>query len=142
VAVGLDGERAAAVKRRFLDLHRVMSIRDFLSGWFRGAPYEAVRRGNVEDFVAYGFYTRSMSQLPDKVRAACLAARRGSRSGAAAAPPAAWPRSRSRGAFASQEVHAGSWACMTSCACERHGMWGRLPARRMSQAGTAGSPAS
>jgi len=30
VAVGLDGERAAAVKRRFLDLHRVMSIRDFL----------------------------------------------------------------------------------------------------------------
>ena len=64
----MDGERAAFIKRRFLDLHRVMSIRDFLSGWFRGAPYEAVRRGNVEDFVAYGFYTRSMSQLPDKVR--------------------------------------------------------------------------
>ena len=68
----MDGERAAFIKRRFLDLHRVMSIRDFLSGWFRGAPYEAVRRGNVEDFVAYGFYTRSMSQLPDKVRLDCL----------------------------------------------------------------------
>ena len=70
MAVSLDGDRSAAVKRRFLDLHRVMSIRDFLSGWFRGAPYEAVRRGNVEDFVAYGFYTRSMSQLPDTVRQA------------------------------------------------------------------------
>lgn len=59
------------LQARFLDLHRVMSIKDFLSGWFRGAPYEAVRRGNVEDFVAYGFYTRAMSQLPDKARQSC-----------------------------------------------------------------------
>jgi len=99
VAVGLDGERAAAVKRRFLDLHRVMSIRDFLSGWFRGAPYEAVRRGNVEDFVAYGFYTRSMSQLPDNVRRRAPLCPTSSRSwsSAVASSPAACPRSDARG---------------------------------------------
>jgi len=116
VAVGLDGERAAAVKRRFLDLHRVMSIRDFLSGWFRGAPYEAVRRGNVEDFVAYGFYTRSMSQLPDNVRRRaplCPTSSRSWSSAVACELASGVPSERRSRAPAKGCRHAGSGACVT-----------------------------
>ena len=35
-----------------------VDIRAFVSGWFRGAPFEAIRRGNVEDLVAYAFFHR------------------------------------------------------------------------------------
>ena len=35
-----------------------LQINQFVSGWFRGAPAEAVLRGNLEDFVAYGFHCR------------------------------------------------------------------------------------
>ncbi len=33
------------------------------SGWFHGAPLEAIRRGNVEDFMAYGFHGRAPADL-------------------------------------------------------------------------------
>lgn len=33
-------ERIPLIKRRFLRLHGVIDIRDFLSGWFHGAPFE------------------------------------------------------------------------------------------------------
>lgn len=59
--------RVAEVKRRFLSLSGCISIEKFLSGWFHGAPYEAIRRGNVEDFVAYGFYCRTVQNLPPQV---------------------------------------------------------------------------
>lgn len=62
-----EAHRVAEVKRRFLQLNRCMCIEDFLRGWFHGAPYETIRRGNVEDFVAYGFYCRTMDTLPPRV---------------------------------------------------------------------------
>ncbi len=62
-----DVERVAEVKRRFLQLKGCMSIEDFFSGWFHGAPAETIKRGNVEDFVAYGFYFRTLEGLPSEV---------------------------------------------------------------------------
>ena len=59
--------RVAEVKRRFLRLDQCIPLDGFLTGWFLGAPVESIRRGNVEDFVAYGFYSRYMHQLPPHV---------------------------------------------------------------------------
>lgn len=63
-----EPHRVAEVKRRFLQLNGCMCIEQFLSGWFHGAPYKSIKRGNVEDFVAYGFYCRTMDTLPPRVR--------------------------------------------------------------------------
>ena len=59
--------RVAEVKRRFLRLDKCIPLEGFLTGWFLGSPIEAIRRGNVEDFVAYGFYSRYMHELPPNV---------------------------------------------------------------------------
>ncbi len=67
VETDYDVERVAEVKRRFLKLKGCMSIEEFFSGWFYGVPAEDVRRGNVEDFVAYGFYFRRLEALPPQV---------------------------------------------------------------------------
>ena len=58
---------------RFLELAPVMCIREFMSGWFRGAPFEAIRRGNVEDFVAYGFFQSAWEGLAPGDAAAAAA---------------------------------------------------------------------
>ena len=42
-------------------------LQEFLSGWFLGAPFESIRRGNVLAFAAYAFYGRSLQQLPLQV---------------------------------------------------------------------------
>ena len=67
VEVPLDRERVELIKRRFLTLASCMPMDDFLSGWFMGAPAESVLRGNVEDFVAYGFYCRKLEELKPEV---------------------------------------------------------------------------
>jgi hypothetical protein len=28
----------------------------YVSGWFRGAPCESIKRDNVKEFIAYGFH--------------------------------------------------------------------------------------
>jgi len=58
-----DPAAAAAHMARFLELAPVMCIKDFMSGWFLGAPFAEVARGNVEDFVAYGFYQSTWAGL-------------------------------------------------------------------------------
>ena len=62
-----EAARVAEVKRRFLRLDQCIPLDGFLTGWFLGAPIESILRGNVEDFVAYGFYSRYMHQLPPHV---------------------------------------------------------------------------
>ena len=52
-----------------------MVLQEFLSGWFLGAPFESIRRGNALAFAAYAFYGRSLQQLPLQVRpdrASCM----------------------------------------------------------------------
>lgn len=63
----IDIDRVQQVKERFLQLPGVLSIQDFLSGWFHGAPFEAIRRDNVLDFVAYGFYSQTYDELTERV---------------------------------------------------------------------------
>eukprot|EP00884_Botryococcus_braunii_P016768 jgi/Botrbrau1/3775/Bobra.0183s0010.1 len=65
----LDYKLVHIALERFLNLNEVMSIQEFLSGWFHNVPYAAIKRGNVEDFVSYGFYCRTMAQLPLKQKA-------------------------------------------------------------------------
>ena len=63
----VDVDRVQEVKERFLQLHGVLSIQDFICGWFHGAPYDQIHRGNVLDFVAYGFYSKQPQDLSPKV---------------------------------------------------------------------------
>lgn len=50
-------------------MHRICA------GWFFGAPFESIKRGNVLDLVAYGFYTRRLDQLTQEVCCwACVSA--------------------------------------------------------------------
>ena len=63
-----DAKAVAQVKARFLSLARVVCIKEFMSGWFHGAHPDTIGRGNVEDFVAYGFYTRTKADLPREQR--------------------------------------------------------------------------
>lgn len=61
-----DTTRIPLIKKRFMNLHGVIDIRKFLSGWFHGAPFEVLRHGNIQDFVAYGFYCSAFEELPPR----------------------------------------------------------------------------
>ena len=56
-------EHVLRTKQRFLKLKTVIDIQQFITGWFHGAHIEQIARGNVEDFVAYAFYSSSPSEL-------------------------------------------------------------------------------
>ena len=68
VEVPLDRQAVRKATQRFVGLHNVFELRDFLSGWFLGAPFESIKRGNVLELVAYGFYSRRLDQLTLEVR--------------------------------------------------------------------------
>ncbi|WIA42213.1 hypothetical protein OEZ86_009473 [Tetradesmus obliquus] len=55
--------------RRFLRYAREvpggMDTGAYISGWYRGADPSQVKRGNLEEFVAYGFWYRSLQQMAD-----------------------------------------------------------------------------
>lgn len=53
--------------RRLLEMEQPWTLQDFFSGWFRGAPHESIRRGNVLEFTAYGFYAAKFDDLPTDV---------------------------------------------------------------------------
>ena len=63
----MDLERVALIKQRFLTLASCMPMDEFLSGWFFGVPSDQVLRGNVEDFIAYGFYCRRLEDVSPEV---------------------------------------------------------------------------
>jgi hypothetical protein len=43
-------------------VHKV-DFKEFISGWFLGAPFEQIRHGNLEEFFAWAFFATS----PDKI---------------------------------------------------------------------------
>lgn len=53
---------------RFTSLHGVFDLNEFLSGWFLGAPVESILRGNIEEFVSYGFYSKRPEELSAEER--------------------------------------------------------------------------
>lgn len=36
--------------------------------WFLGAPFDSLKRGNIEDFVAYGFFCKRPKDLSPEVQ--------------------------------------------------------------------------
>lgn len=64
----VDFDRVQEIKSRFLQLLQVSSIRELLSGWFHGTPFDHLNRGNVEAFVAYAFYCQQYQELSVQVR--------------------------------------------------------------------------
>lgn len=63
----IDSDFQAVVEDRLLDLGTIFGFEDFLCGWFRGAPFEKIKRGNLLDFIAYGFYCKRVEDLTPEV---------------------------------------------------------------------------
>ncbi|BDA41216.1 hypothetical protein COCOBI_01-8710 [Coccomyxa sp. Obi] len=59
----IDPGFQGVVERRMLELGCIFGIQDFLSGWFHGVPFDQIWRGNVLDFIAYGFYCKRVEDL-------------------------------------------------------------------------------
>ena len=57
------------IDQRLLDLGDVLGVDDFFSGWFHGAPASDIKRGNVLEFIAYGFYCARLESLAPAERA-------------------------------------------------------------------------
>lgn len=57
-------------QNRFLALRDVICIRDFISGWFHGAPFESVHATDAAAFVAYGFMSSRLEDLSPQASAA------------------------------------------------------------------------
>ena len=54
---------------RFINtLPSIFELEEFLSGWFLGAPPSSIRRDNLIEFVAYGFYSRRVEDLDKEHR--------------------------------------------------------------------------
>eukprot|EP01025_Chloroclados_australasicus_P062067 TRINITY_DN814_c0_g1_i4.p1 TRINITY_DN814_c0_g1~~TRINITY_DN814_c0_g1_i4.p1 ORF type:complete len:642 (-),score=23.88 TRINITY_DN814_c0_g1_i4:347-2272(-) len=54
--------------RRFLELSKFMQIEPFLQSWFLGTPYYRIKRGNAEEFFAYGFLYQNWDNLSREMR--------------------------------------------------------------------------
>eukprot|EP00882_Tetradesmus_deserticola_P010990 GHRQ01011624.1.p1 GENE.GHRQ01011624.1~~GHRQ01011624.1.p1 ORF type:complete len:217 (+),score=58.97 GHRQ01011624.1:256-906(+) len=56
--------------QRFLkfcnDLPHGVDYEGYFSGWFKGAPFQDIKRDNAEDFMAYGFWYRTRQQMQDQ----------------------------------------------------------------------------
>ena len=63
----IDPAFQGVVEKRLLELGSIFGIDDFLSGWFHGAPFDEILRGNVLDFIAYGFYCKRVADLTPEV---------------------------------------------------------------------------
>eukprot|EP00887_Chlorella_sp_A99_P006932 scaffold2.g6932.t1 len=84
--------RHAQLFEWFLELGDVFSLDDFLSGWFLGTPADRIPRGNVEEFVIYGFYARPPAELaPAEAGAVAAFLARVEERWGAAFPPGAGP---------------------------------------------------
>jgi hypothetical protein len=64
-----DVDRVRVAMRRFPSLARSFCIKDFARGWYLGAPWAALRRGNVEEFASWNLYHRAPADLAAAERA-------------------------------------------------------------------------
>ena len=65
-----DADRVQVSMQRFLNLHTVFDLKDFLSGWFLDCPADSIPRGNLEEFVAYGFFCQRIEEMDGEGAAA------------------------------------------------------------------------
>ena len=58
-----SGKDSARAFQKFIDVSKAlpdgMNVNKYLSIWFRNAPYSDIKRGNVEEFLCYGFWYRT-----------------------------------------------------------------------------------
>merc|ERR1712019_4312 len=47
--------------------------KEWLEGWFQGAPISQIRQGNVLEFFAWAFYTKKENELLEGERASLIA---------------------------------------------------------------------
>ena len=40
-----------------------LDIQTYISDWFRGQPFESIKRGNIAEFITYAFFYRSLPQM-------------------------------------------------------------------------------
>lgn len=67
-----DEERVNTVmKWRFTSLYGVFALDEFVQGWFMASDMKAaeIPRGNIDEFVAYGFFCLNYDELEDAKRA-------------------------------------------------------------------------
>ena len=66
--VAVNERRMREAMDNFKSLKHVLDIEEFLQGWFMGTPSNEIYRDNMVEFIAYGFYSKSPSQLSDAER--------------------------------------------------------------------------
>ena len=60
-------ETISRTEERFFSLKDCIDVKEFIAGWFGGVDPHVLGRGNIEDFVAYGFHNRSLQDVDAQV---------------------------------------------------------------------------
>jgi hypothetical protein len=60
-------DRALVVQQRLLTMGELINIEEFFTGWFQGADFASIKQGNVEEFIAYGFFCDHFAKLKQEV---------------------------------------------------------------------------
>lgn len=60
-------DRALIVQQRLLTMGELINIKEFFESWFQGAEFSTIKQGNVEEFIAYGFFCDHFVNLADQV---------------------------------------------------------------------------
>mmetsp|Transcript_52378 Transcript_52378/g.71508 ORF Transcript_52378/g.71508 Transcript_52378/m.71508 type:complete len:494 (-) Transcript_52378:183-1664(-) len=58
-----DPERLVEKILRIVGMLRSFTVTDFLRGWFLGAPLSNIRKGNVEEFLAWAMFAKEKNSL-------------------------------------------------------------------------------
>lgn len=61
-----DKTRMKVAMARFTELRDILDIDEFLQGWFCGNKASDIRKGNMIEFIAYGFYCKKMEALTEE----------------------------------------------------------------------------
>ncbi|KAK9862700.1 hypothetical protein WJX84_006358 [Apatococcus fuscideae] len=51
------------IRHRFMSLKGIFNLKDFVSGWFFGRPWDELRLSNLHSFAAYSLFSAEMSDL-------------------------------------------------------------------------------
>ncbi len=60
------------IRHRFMSLKGIFNLKDFVSGWFFGRPWDELRLSNLHSFAAYSLFSAEMSDLQPQVMSPLL----------------------------------------------------------------------
>lgn len=61
--VATNSTRMQQAMEQFSSLTDIINIKEFLEGWFLGSKISDIHEGNMEEFIAYGFYSKKADEL-------------------------------------------------------------------------------